>query len=410
MGTGSGKTLIALSMSRGTTMVIPPKQQKLDRNWEKDVDKFGVLVDMSVVSKEEFRRDVKHLPRVNTLIVDEAHHFFSGVQPDTCQRNGERIPKTSQLFDSLLWYIRFHKPDRVYFLTATPVSKPMNVYAIAKLFGVDWDFWKFRSKYYIERKMGYRSIWIPRTDEKSKNELVALLKRFGTTGQLSDWFDVPPQTQIAKYFPLTKEQDRAIDHLEMTEADPMTKRTKKRQIENGILYTDVVELMSDKEDIIRRGTEYFKCEKMDYILEKAEEFPKMLIFANYTAQVEEIAKRLREKGYNAVTLTGQTKDRKSVVSNMESAKEGILIAQASISEGYELKSVPVAIFASLSNRVLHEIQGRGRLLRSDAIKANLFIYLVTKGGADEEGYKSIRNGKDFQERMYEKPTCVEKQA
>ena len=401
LGTGSSKTRTALEMAQGRVLIVVPKQQRLDKHWEKENKKFNINKDVTVISKEEFRRDAKKLPKYDTLIVDESHYFFSGLQPDTRQVNKQVVPKTSQMFDALMMYIKKHKPERMYFLTATPASKPMNVYAIAKLFGKTWDFYQFRSRYYIERKMGYRSIWIARSDQKTKDELITLLKRFGTTGQLSDFFDVPEQTYITEYVAPTAEQKRMMREVEMTEADPMVKRTKLRQVENGILYSYEIQQVNKKEDRLVKSVEYFSNEKMDYILERASEFKKMLIFAVYTAQVHAIAEKLREKGYNVSTLTGDTKDRGSVVSNMEQASEGILVAQSGISSGYELKKTDVVIFASLSPKVLDTIQGQGRVLRSDALKKNLYIYLVMSKGVDEQCYKSIMSGVDFNEKLYD---------
>jgi len=57
LGTGVGKTLPALILAEGMTLVVCPKQQKLDKTWEKNNEKFGLGKNLTVVSKEEFRRD-----------------------------------------------------------------------------------------------------------------------------------------------------------------------------------------------------------------------------------------------------------------------------------------------------------------------------------------------------------------
>ena len=101
LGTGVGKTLTALAMAEGPTLVVCPKQQKLDRTWEKNNEKFALGKNLTVVSKEEFRRDWTEIGYFDTVIFDEGHNML-GVLPETRQRNKVAIPKTSQLFEAAL--------------------------------------------------------------------------------------------------------------------------------------------------------------------------------------------------------------------------------------------------------------------------------------------------------------------
>lgn len=398
-GTGSAKTRTMLHLARGRTLVIVPKQQKLDRTWEANNDRFQVGVDLTVISKEEFRRDWESLPGFETVIVDEAHNHF-GVLPDTRQQRGVSIPKTSQIFEATLNYLKKHNPPRFYMLTATPASKPMNVWAIATLFGNKWDFFAFREKFYIQKKIGFRSIWLPRNTIVLKEQLISLVRQMGYVGKLDDWFDVPEQTHKTVYVGLSAEQQKELRDIDKMEADPMVKRTKKRTIENGCVYEYDIAMITDRTERMVKTKRSFKNEKIDYILERAEEFPKMLIFANYIAQVEDIAESLREAGFKVYTLTGQTKDRSTVVSEAENAPACIVVAQCGISAGYELKSVPCVIFASKSYRYLDYEQGLGRVLRADALKKNLYIHLVVRGGVDQACHDTIMRGEDFQEKIH----------
>ena len=40
-GTGTGKTKTALLLARGKTLIICPKTQKEDRNWEREIEKIN---------------------------------------------------------------------------------------------------------------------------------------------------------------------------------------------------------------------------------------------------------------------------------------------------------------------------------------------------------------------------------
>lgn len=400
LGTGGGKTLVGLCLARQRTFVVVAKQQKLDRTWEENDARFGLNRDITVMSKEDFRRDWEILGPCHTLIIDECHYVL-GMLPDTKQVRGMEVPKTSQMYEAVRGYLKKWKPERFYPASATPCAKAMNVYALGILLGRRWNFYEFRNRYYIKKKIGWRTIWIQRTDEKSKNELAMLIRSFGYTGQLSDWFDVPEQLKIEKKFNLSADQQKAIKEIVKMEADPMTARTKQRSIENGVLYTDEVTAVSDKVDKMKRVTKLFANDKLEYIVERAAEFKKILIFAAYTGQVEMIHDRLKEEGYNVSMLTGKVKNRGDVVKAAEAADSAIVVAQAGISSGYELKSFNVMIFASKSWKVLDYTQGLGRFLRADNLQKNLYIHLITSGGVDEDCHKAIISGHDFQERIYE---------
>jgi len=400
LGTGGGKTRTALELARGKTLIIVPKQQKLDETWQKNARKFGIDLKMKVVSKEDFRRDYKKYERFDTVIADESH-FMCGMSPETRRVKGKDIPKTSQMFESLLWYIKEHNPDRFYLASATPASKPMNVFAIGTLFGKRLNFLLFRDRFYTQRRMGFRINWIPKSDKTSKDLLAGYLKKMGYTGQLSDWFDVPEQIHKTIYVGLSVEQKRAIKEILGSESDPMAVRARQRTIENGILYGYVNVKINEIEDRLEKETTYYDNEKIDQVIQLAEEFPKMLVFCAYTGQIIQMQLALQKKGYKVRILTGKTKDRATVIKEAESMPQCIVIAQASISAGYELTSFRCTVFASKSYKVVDYIQALGRTLRANALSKNLFVHLVCKNGIDEKCHKSILDGHDFQELIME---------
>jgi len=403
LGTGTTKTVIALKMAEGKTLVIVPKILRMGRVWEKTNEEFETNVDLTVVSKEEFKKKQKELTGFQTVIVDEAHYFFSGLSPETKVVKGVSIPKMSQLFMSLVEFIKRENPEKLYLLTATPFSKPMSVFAVGLLFGVFTreQFWTFRARYYTEVKMGFRSMWLPKKDSRSYQELLHILSKLGIFGKLSDFFDVPEQTEIVKFCYLTPEQKKEIAEIKQTEADPMAVRARIRTIENGILYQDSIVSMQGKEITMGKSTKFFKNEKIAHILELAQEFEKMVIFANWTGQIQYIENVLKDEGYTVLLLTGQSKNRETVIEEAEKAEKVIIIIQSTISAGYGLPSFPCCVFASKNWQHLHYDQAKGRILRAGHLKKNLYVHLVLKDGVDEDCHKSIMGGKDFYEKKYD---------
>lgn len=398
LGTGVGKTLPSLVLGKGTILVITPKQQMLDKTWQKNNEKFNLGKDVTVINYDMFWRKPELWKKYGTVILDEGHRAL-GVMPETRQRNRVAIPKTSKVFEGILAYLQKYPPERFYICTATPMGKPMNVWALAKLFGKNWNFYKFRETFYFPTMMGRRQIWLAKKDDATQQRLAMAVQKMGYTGALNDFMDVPEQTHITVEIPLSPAQEKKINQLELEEADPMVLRAKLRTIENGILYGNKVESISEKEDRMIRRTEFFDNGKINYICEKAEEFPKLFVFAAYTAQVEDIAAALRLLGHEVRTVTGQTKDRATVFDEMEAMEKGIVVVASQICEGYRVPSAPCMIFASKSNRFVHYDQGKGRILDGQHLKKNLYIHLVVPDGADADCHALIMSGVDFQEKL-----------
>lgn len=398
LGTGASKTRTALEMAEGKTLVICPKQQREDKTWQRENTKWETGVDLKVISKEDIRKMWDTLPKYTTVIIDECHNNL-GVSPMYVQKNRVQKPKTSQIFEATKNYIFKHQPKRLYLLSATPVPKPMSMWGIGILFGQDWDFDAFRRTYYVEIRIGgMRRVWIPKKDEATKQRLANLIQTFGYTGGLNDFFDVPDQTHKTVKIELSGEQRRAVEEITYLEADPLVRRARQRTIENGVLYGQEIKELEGKIDKMVKKTTIFKSNKIDYILERALEFPKLLIYAQYTAQIEEIAKALRKEEYKVSILNGATKDRAFIKTVNDSPEPHIIVAQCSISSGYELPTFPCVIYASKSWRFVDYEQSLGRVLRANKLKKNLYIHLVVEG-CDKDCHDTIMSGQDFQEKL-----------
>lgn len=409
LGTGSGKTLTALMLAEDVTMTIAPKTQKEDRNWERENEKLTHPIDLSVVSIETFRRDADILPPCDTLILDEGDRCL-GVTPSVkwLGKKGEKKAYivTSQIFQAVLRYIERVKPRRIYICTATILRNPMTVWAASKVLqhrdgnGEEWDFYKFRDRFYFKLPMENRNVYTPLDDHVTKEKLGELVRKLGYTGQLSDYFDVPDQVYKVFHLELTAAQAKRIRALKVQFPDPIVQVGKRHQVENGILSGDRY-----------NPAEYFDNAKIDKILDLAIEFKRMVVFAKYTAQIAQIATALKKKGHKVFTLTGDTKDREAVILEANKTESAVFIAQSQISAGWQLgktKEHPeyydydVMVFASLDYSVVNRIQAEGRILRGDNIKKNLYIDLIVNKGIDQGVYDSIAQKKDFNERIYAK--------
>lgn len=389
LSTGSGKTRTALMLARGATLIICPKTQWEDKNWEREAEKLNLdITTIYVISKEQFRKQAATLPPVKTIIVDEAHTML-GVTPNTRSRNKMVIPKASQLFDALEDYVTRVKPERIYLVTATIVKNPMTVWAAAKILGRSFDFWNWRHEFYIKLPMPGREVYVPKDDSNTKDKLAKVVQAIGHVGKLSDYFDVPDQTYRTVWLELNEKQKKRMKELALEYPEPIVLLGKKHQVENGVLAGDEF-----------KAPELFENQKIDKLLELGEEFPRMVIFVKYTAQIKAIVDAFQDTDKKVFVLNGSTKDRGGLLKAANECHYGVFIAQAQVSAGWELPDWPVMVFASMSYSVVDRIQGEGRILRANALKKNLYIDLVVKGGIDEAVFDSIKNKQDFNERIY----------
>jgi superfamily II DNA or RNA helicase len=404
LGTGSGKTRIALLLARGSTLVIAPKTQVEDGNWVREYKQViewqtragGVLdifkpstTKIVIISKETFRRDHEKLSAFDTVICDEVHGLL-GVTPNTRQRKRVTIPKSSQLYEALESYLHRTQPSRLYLCTATIIKSPFTVWAAGKLLGKQWDFYEWRHAFYTRLPMPGREVWAPKRDSETKDRLAAAVKQLGYVGRLEDYFDVPEQTFITSHVGLTPAQQKRIKEIRIEYPDPIVQIGKRHQIENGVLAGNEFS-----------EPEIFPNAKIDKILELAEELPRMIIFAKYRAQIEQIDEALSAKNYRTAFLTGDVQDRGGLLQYVNKHTECIFIVQAQISAGWECPEYPVMVFASRTYSFVDYQQGIGRILRANHLKKNLYINLVVKGGVDEAVDRALTNKQDFDERLYQ---------
>ena len=374
-------------LAEGKTLVVCPKVLREDKTWQANLQKIGKQLDLTVISKEDLR-EADTLPHFDTLIIDEADTCL-GVTPNVMWRNREPLPKASQLFYKLL--ALKDRPKRLYLLTATVMKSPFTVWAAAVILGKASleSHSRFRDIFYIKLPMGgRREVYAPKRDNQTKERLATFAKSLGYTGRLEDFADVPPQTYKDDYIKLTNEQLCMLKEIQIEYPDPLVQIGKRNQVENGILVGDEY----------RKG-QYIKDNKIDRIVDYSVQFPKMIVFARYSLQIQKIKQALKDK--NVFVLDGKTKDRGDMMNKLKEMDEYVLIVQSQVSAGWELPTAPVMIFASRDYSFVNYEQAQGRILRANALKKNLYINLIARGKTVDKAINdALINKEDFNERLY----------
>lgn len=356
-GTGKTKTAIEWSISKGSLLIICPKALKA--NWMRETQNHLCII----LTKEEFRRDFKILPKYDQIIVDEVHMGF--LTPGW----------KSQMSKALKKYIEVHKVPRVLLLTATPfTSSPWNIYNLAWITGHKWNWRTFRMKFFIDVRMGPRVI--PVAKKGCEKELARLTKSIADVVDIKDVVDVPFQFHAEpEYFALNSAQRRSIELA--YDPLPIVRFTAEHQIE-------------------QRG------DKMDRIKSLCEENPKIAIVCRYKDQIKALESLLSPCG-TVYTIHGDVKDRDAVCRSAEAAQQAIVIIQADCGVGFELPSFSLCVFASQSYSYTSYEQMLGRFLRMNALSRTTFMYLLTEGeSVDQAVYDGVRRKEDFKAELFRK--------
>jgi superfamily II DNA or RNA helicase len=368
-GTGTGKTITSLELAHKNSiaaLIICPKGLKA--NWGRAIVDYPE--GHKIISKEEFRRDWQKLPAFKAIISDEAH-YFAGM--------------TSQMSKSLEKYLKKHNVEFVWLLTATPfLSTPWNIYRLGTLVGAKWSYFGWKVRFFNEIKMGPRRVPVPK--KGCEKELRKKMLEIGDTCTLEECIDVPDQVFETEYFELTKEQAEAVKRVR--EELFITRWTKRHEIEQGVL-------------IKEKAHETFPSAKTDRIVSLATENRKMAVFCRYNSQIEMLKEALKATGKEVLIINGKVKNRDEVVKRAEMLPECVVLINSACSEGYELPSIGVIVFASLDFSYKNFVQSQGRFLRINKPKKNYYLHLVANG-VDKDVYNSIMAKQDFSFAIYGK--------
>lgn len=385
--TGTGKTRAAVEWSKlgGTaTLFIAPKALK--ENWERNINEYGAPVFSRVLTKETFRRDWDDLPKFEQVVFDEAHYAA-----------GEK----SQMSKSLRAYTKKHDVQRILLLTATPyLSSPWNIYTLAKQLRVFWSWVKYRDHFFEEKYVGRREIAGKVVGRKvmavkpgMEKDVAKCVAAIGDVVRIDECADIPEQVFETEYFEMNEEQKAALKTV--YDPNPIVRYTKYHQVEGGTLKGDGY-----------TKDQFFNPPQLERLRELVDEHRKIAVVCRYNFEIDMIRSsffRNSKKRWDVFVIRGDVKNRDEVVQQVEAADDAVVLINAACSEGYELPSVPLMVFWSMSFSYKDYKQILGRILRLNKLKKNVYIHLLTSG-VSEAVYRSIMSKKDFDIAIYTQET------
>lgn len=433
MGTGKSKILIdnfAMLYDKGEidgVLVVAPKG--VYKNWQrKEVPEHlpeHIVADIVVWSPNHTKKQLEHLDvalkdddnlkilimNVEAFSTDKGVEFakkfmrkrkvFMAVDESTTIKN-RSAKRTKNIVNAggLAKYRRI--------ATGSPITKtPMDLYSQCDfldphLLGFG-SFFSFQARYC---KMWRRSVGTHSFNQvvgyQNLEELTANLDRFSYRILKKDCLDLPEKIYIKRLVELTPEQRRVYDQLKtialavleqgvVTAANALTQILRLQQVCSGFLKTDDGKF------------ETLPSNKLNELMEALEEVDgKVIIWANYTHDIESIARAIKkEYGDNSVrTYYGDTKaeDRQQIVTDFQDPKNPLrfFVGQPRTGGyGLTLTEAKTVIYYSNSYDLEVRLQSEDRAHRIGQKNNVTYIDIVTEGTVDEKILSALRSKIDI---------------
>ena len=433
MGTGKSKILIdnfAMLYDKGEidgVLVVAPKG--VYKNWQrKEVPEHlpeHIVADIVVWSPNHTKKQLEHLDvalkdddnlkvlimNVEAFSTDKGVEFakkfmrkrkvFMAVDESTTIKN--RSAKRTKNIVNVGGLAKYRR-----IATGSPITKtPMDLYSQCDfldphLLGFG-SFFSFQARYC---KMWRRSVGTHSFNQvvgyQNLEELTNNLDRFSYRILKKDCLDLPEKIYIKRLVELTPEQRRVYDQLKtialavleqgvVTAANALTQILRLQQVCSGFLKTDDGKMES------------LPSNKLSELMEALEEVDgKVIIWANYTHDIESIARAIKkEYGDNSVrTYYGDTKaeDRQQIVTDFQDPKNPLrfFVGQPRTGGyGLTLTEAKTVIYYSNSYDLEVRLQSEDRAHRIGQKNNVTYIDIVTEGTVDEKILSALRDKIDI---------------
>lgn len=295
-------------------------------------------------------------------------------------------------------------------LTGTPVANsPFDIYTQFSF--LDPSVWHSVGCRSFAAFKSYFGIWADRLDPRSgrmfrellkyKNleQLTAVAERVGTRVTKADVLDLPPKLFTKRYFDLGPAQVKLYREMkdsfalqlasgEVTAMLAITQLLRFQQIVSGFVMTDDQKIVMLPENP--------RLEVLTEIVEDTQ--GKMIIWAKFTAEIDQIMARLADMGIEAVRYDGQTttEERGEAITRFQNGTARAFVANAQAAgEGLTLHAATTVIYYSNSFKLTDRLQSEDRAHRIGQHHPVTYIDLVGTDTVDEKIVDALRSKLDI---------------
>jgi SNF2 family DNA or RNA helicase len=416
-GTGKTIAILAICKSRPKRTLIVATKAIVETAWTKDGAAMGVPV-VSAMGTKPKRRAIL-ADKSNTVVAINYDQFrierdainaagFDRFVFDESSMLKNRESKTFEAAATCAWA----NPDsECYLLTGTPApNSPIEVWS--QLYLIDkkaagGTFWRFANHFFAPlhdfipaRGGGVKKVvrgWVFKSDS-AKASFEDHMSKYSWALRKEECIDLPPSVDATIYVDLSRNERHAYegtrddamlsflkdpkkpvsrDNLTLEGVNTKGISMKLRQIAGGTVHT--------KTGVQRIGSS--KLEALSAWLDEAGPDTPVVIWAEFTAEIDGISKMLSNRGERHDIIDGRTKDSVSSIVQRFQAGETTRIIAHPQSAGHGTDGLQrvcqYAVFYSLSFSSEYHEQARDRLDRSGQKASVTFVYLIAQDTIDE---------------------------
>jgi superfamily II DNA or RNA helicase len=402
---GLGKTvqmlaLLALEKSRGNlsdpALVISPTS--LTANWFNEIQKFTPDLRVLVLHGPNRRQNFAAIPHHDVVLttyplVARDHEVLLSREwhmaiLDEAQTIKNPVAATTR-------WLRGIKARHRFCLTGTPMENHL---------GELWSIMTFANPGYLGDKAAFARHWrTPIEKQGNATRAAALARRVKpfllrrTKGEVAT--DLPPKSEIIESVVLEAGQRDLYDSIRLS----MSQKVRKAIRDRGLAKSHIIVLeallklrqvcchpaLLGLDDGVERPAA--KLDRlMEMLLELLSEGRKIIVFSQFTSMLALIRARFDERQVRYSLLTGQTKDRKSIIDGFQGgASDVFLISLKAGGVGLNLTAADtVIVFDPWWNPAVEE-QAIDRAHRIGQDKA-VFVYRLVAAGTIEEKMDELK--------------------
>lgn len=290
-------------------------------------------------------------------------------------------------------------------LTGTPITNnPLDFFSQYKfldenIFGK--SYYLFRNRYAImggyqrHQIIGYQSL----------AELVTKAHSIAFRIKIEDAVDLPPFIDETRYITLEPKAQSVYNQIahesyveleqgNVTIRNVLTQLLRLSQCTGGFIKND----QTNEAQAVSRA----KLDALEDIIDSCvEEGKKVVVFARFIPEIDEIEKLLKKKGIGYALIKGDVKDRAEEVRKFqEEPNVKVFVGQLQTTGmGLTLTAASVAVYYSLDFSYANYEQSRARIHRIGQNQKCLYIHLVAKNTVDEKVLGALNKKGDIAKLM-----------
>lgn len=422
-GCGVGKTIASLYAFSDvkTILVLTPKFLRDTKSWSKDLSKITRDLEVTHLSKEDFKKEHHSLGVYDVVILDEACEWLtSGVRPE--QRISKHIPyiDTSDIYQCVHEYLQEKPPEYILLIDATPLlNKPLAAWAAMDILGLlqteriashQW----FVEKFYTPLKKGYATFWKEKTipsrhcskaeTEQAQKDILYVWKKIAVF--VDDDAKIPPIEEDI-FVPMTPELKAILDEVAGEYSGNPSLNGRLFGAQNS--HRSFIEFNDDKHtmSIERKQVPSNKLDAVVQLLNEKKPPHGVLIFSTFTEQQKAVVTTLQSRGKIVGHVNGQTKskNRESIMNAFNDGDVDVLVVQSGICAGYNVPNCDTIIRLSAPIKAASLEQQYGRIDRKSNYKQNYIYNIILKANSkyrtDEDAWQRVKAGEDLSDMAYE---------